>query len=139
MSKFIQIHFFYSSTFPLLTKQKGRKLKSFLFSHFFTSHHFLSSHFSTPPPQSNFLLKIAKQHIFEKYVAIYHYFGNMQGSTTFWVLEFGEIEFFMVLKFMELDYHGKNFQNFSEYIFSKNSSLKKVVRFLYISKTLVNC
>ena len=39
MSKFIQIHFFYPFTFPLLTKQKRKKkLKSSL-----------SSNFSTPP------------------------------------------------------------------------------------------
>ena len=31
MSKFIQTHFFYSSTFPLPTKQKWEKLKYFLF------------------------------------------------------------------------------------------------------------
>ena len=35
--------------FSLPTKQKGGKLKSFLFSHFSSLHHFLSSHFSTPP------------------------------------------------------------------------------------------
>ena len=35
MSKFIQTHFFYPSTFSLSTKQKGEKIKSFLSSHFF--------------------------------------------------------------------------------------------------------
>ena len=49
MSKFIQTHFFHSSTFSLSTKQKEGKLKSFLSPTFLSSHHFLSSYFSTPP------------------------------------------------------------------------------------------
>jgi len=38
MSKFIQIHFFYPSIFPLQIKQKRKeiKIKSFTYSHFFT-------------------------------------------------------------------------------------------------------
>ena len=35
MRKFIQTHFFYFSTFSLPTKQKGGKLKFFLYSYFF--------------------------------------------------------------------------------------------------------
>ena len=34
MSKFIQTYFFHPSTFLFPTKQKGEKIKSFLFSHF---------------------------------------------------------------------------------------------------------
>ena len=37
MSKFIQTHFFHSSTFPLSTKQIREKIKFFLSSHFSTS------------------------------------------------------------------------------------------------------
>ena len=53
MSKFIQIHFFYPSTFPLPNKQKWEKIKSFL-----SSHHFLSSLFFTPP---SILLSVCTQ------------------------------------------------------------------------------
>ena len=51
--------------------------------------------------------KIAKQHFFTNYIVIYHCFENMQGPTTFWVLQFDEIEFSMVLEFHELEYHEK--------------------------------
>ena len=57
MSKFIQTHFFHPSTFPLQTKQKGEKIKSFP-----SSHNFLSSHFSTPPTKRTIkLLKKKKK------------------------------------------------------------------------------
>ena len=57
MSKFIQTHIFHPSTFPLPTKQKWEKLKSFLFFHFSIFppfQYFLSSHFSTLPTKQNF-------------------------------------------------------------------------------------
>ena len=36
----------------------------------------------------------------------------MQGSTTFWVFEFGKLEFSMVLEFHELKFYGKILKNF---------------------------
>ena len=51
--------------------------------------------------------KMAKYHYFKKYFAIYHCLQNIQQSTTFLKLDFVEIEFFMVLEFMELKYQEK--------------------------------
>ena len=45
----------------------------------------------------------------------------------FWVFEFREIEFSMVLEFMELEYHKKFPENLKYIFFLKNSSFKKVV------------
>ena len=68
------------------------------------------------------MVKIAKQHLFANYIAICYCFGNIQGFITFWVLEFSEIEFSMVLEFHGPEYHRKNFPKNLKYIFSKNSS-----------------
>ena len=61
MSKFIQTHFFHPSIFPLPTKQKGKKLKFFL-----SSHYFIFSHFSTPPTKWTLRVLVLDVFVFTK-------------------------------------------------------------------------
>ena len=88
------------------------------------------------------MVEITKLHLFANYIAIYHYFKNIKGSTTFWVFEFSKIEFSIILKFhkvyffKELEFLGLNFHdklNFHKLEF------QKVGRSLYISKLVVDC
>ena len=58
--------------------------------------------------------KIAKYHYLEKYVGIYHYFGNIYGCITLLKFDFFEkiafkfaMIFFIELEFLELELHKK--------------------------------
>ena len=82
----------------------------------------------------------------------------MQGFTTFWVFEFGKLEFSMVLEFHELkfygkilkvlefhelEFHQKNFCNFKGNFFKElelcdKLKFQKEVRSLHISKTVID-
>ena len=61
----------------------------------------------------------------------------MLGSTTFWVLEFGELEFSMVLEF-----HQKIFDKFEGYFFKELKFMEleysKNGKSLHISEMVVN-
>ena len=77
----------------------------------------------------------------------------MYESTTFWVLEFGELKFSMVLEFYELEFHKKFSGKFDNYFFKEFEFMEleyygkfeflklkypKSGRFLHIFKTVVN-
>ena len=74
---------------------------------------------------------MAKYHCLLKYISIYHYFGNMQGSTTFWILEFGELKFFMVLKFHKLGFFEKIIFKFAGNILMELEYHKKFSKFFH--------
>ena len=78
-------------------------------------------HVQTPKLHYVCWAKMAQQHYLPKYISIYYCFRNMQEFTTFWELEFHELEFHKKIPSKFEGYFSKN----SSY--TANSSFKKVI------------